>query len=206
MIYYFVNDLPDGLLLQGDLAIDTEAMGLNIHRDRLCVVQIKDSGDNVYLVHFPISNFNYSCKNLKHYLTDPYVQKIFHYARFDVAIIKHYLKIDEIPNVYCTKIASRLCRTYTDSHGLRSLVFDLLKVDLKKDQQSSNWGADSLTDAQQNYAANDVLYLHSLRNILNQMLEKNGRKNIFSRYCSFINTVCDSDLAGFNEDLFRCIG
>jgi ribonuclease D len=199
---YFFNDIPENFKLVGDLAIDTEAMGLKITRDRLCVIQICDEHNNVCLVHFPSGNFNYDCPNLKKILTDPSRQKIFHYGRFDIAIMSHYLGI-ELENVYCTKIASRLCRTYTDSHGLRSLIMDLLKVEIKKDQQSSNWGSEILTEPQKHYAANDVIHLHQLRKILNEMLRKNGRAEIAGEYFKFLLTVCKTDLLGFEEDLFR---
>lgn len=203
VINYHINDLPDNVVLHGDLAVDTEAMGLKLIRDRLCVVQICDEKGSVHLVHFPRNIYDYSAPNLKKYLTDSSRQKIFHYARFDITILKFYLGITEIPNVYCTKISSRLCRTYSDSHGLRTIVGELLKIDLKKDQQCSNWGADTLTEDQKKYAANDVLHLHALRNILNQELTKVGRLKMATKYHDFLNTVCDSDAAGFEEDLFR---
>jgi ribonuclease D len=203
MINYFVNDISDSVELFGDLAIDTEAMGLKVKRDRLCVIQICDQKGNVYIVHFPDNFYNYDCKNLKKFLCCEKRQKIFHYARFDVAIIMNYLNIDNFDNIYCTKIASRLTRTYTDSHGLKSLVSDFLKIELKKDQQSSNWGAQNLTEAQKQYAANDVIYLHSLRDHLNKMLDTAGRKEVANKYFSFVKTVCHSDLLGFDEDLFR---
>ncbi|MBQ7536763.1 MAG: ribonuclease D [Rickettsiales bacterium] len=202
---YFVNDLPKGLELEGSIAIDTEAMGLHYRdRDRLCVVQICDESGEVYLVHFPASKYDYSCPNLRRFLTDPNRQKIFHYARFDVAIMRKYLNIDKIENIFCTKIASRFARTYTDSHSLKALVSEILKVDLRKEQQCSYWGADELTDAQKGYAANDVLYLHRLRDALTDMLKKSGRYEIACKYFAFVDNVCTSDIMGFEEDLFRC--
>lgn len=202
---YFVNDLPDDIELEGDIAIDTEAMGLKYNvRDRLCVIQICDASGKVYLIHFPASNYDYSCPNLKKFLLDENRQKIFHYARFDIAIIRKYLQIDEIKNIFCTKIASRFARTYTDSHSLKTLVSEILHIELKKEQQCSYWGADELTDAQKGYAANDVLYLHALRDRLIEMLQKSGRYEIACKYFDFINSVCTSDLMGFEEDLFRC--
>ena len=202
---YFVNDLPDNLELKGSIAIDTEAMGLKINvRDRLCVIQICDESGEVYLTHFPASNYDYSCPNLKKFLLDENRQKIFHYARFDIAIMRKYLKIDSIKNIFCTKIASRFARTYTDSHSLKTLVSELLHIELKKEQQCSYWGADELTDAQKGYAANDVLFLHQLRDKLSNMLKKSGRYDIALKYMDFVDNVCTSDLMGFEEDLFRC--
>ena len=198
----FINDIPSDLCVVGDIAIDTEAMGLNILRDRLCLVQICDEKGEVSLVHFPQSNFQYECPNLIKLLTDPHRQKIFHFARFDVAIIKHYLGIEEIPNIYCTKIASRFFRTYTDSHGLRTLIMELLKVEIKKDQQCSNWGKDVLSEDQKRYAANDVIYLHRIRDELNKMFEANSeRKALVYSYFAFINTVTSADIAGFHDDM-----
>src|SRR5574344_603324 len=131
MINYFVNDLPDNLELKGSIAIDTEAMGLKINnRDRLCVIQICDESGDVFLTHFPAGKYNYECKNLRRFLLDENRQKIFHYARFDVAIMRKYLKIDSMKNIFCTKIASRFARTYSDSHGLKNLVSELLHVEL----------------------------------------------------------------------------
>lgn len=202
---YFVNDLPDYVDLKGSIAIDTEAMGLKYNiRDRLCVIQIRDESDNVYLVHFPASSYDYSCKNLKKFLLDENRQKIFHYARFDIAIMRKYLGIESIKNIFCTKIASRFARTYTDSHSLKTLVSELLHVELKKEQQCSYWGADELSNAQKSYAANDVIYLHELRNVLSDMLKKSGRYEIALNFMQFVDNVCTADMMGFDEDLFRC--
>ena len=204
-VRYFVNDLPDGLELKGSVAIDTEAMGLKYNtRDRLCVVQLCDENGLVCLVHFPASNYDYACPNLKKILLDKNRQKIFHYARFDVAIMRKYLNIDSIENIFCTKIASRFARTYTDSHSLKTLVSELLHTELKKEQQCSYWGADKLTDAQKSYAANDVIYLHRLRDILSEMLQKSDRYEIALKFMAFVDNVCTADLLGFEEDLFRC--
>lgn len=200
-----LNDLPDTAQLHGSLAIDTEAMGLKIKRDRLCLLQICDEKNNVFLVHFPAENVDYKAPNLKKYLTDKGIKKIFHFARFDIAIMQHYLKIKTIPNIFCTKIASRLTRTYTDSHGLKNLVHDLLGVEMRKDQQCSNWGNDTLTEKQKCYAARDVIYLHALEEKLSHMLHLADRQHLAQKYFEFINTVCASDLAGFEEDLFRHI-
>ena len=202
---YFVNDLPANVKLKGSIAIDTEAMGLKYNgRDRLCVIQICDESGEVYLIHFPASKYDYSCPNLKKYLKDNKVEKIFHYARFDVAIMRKYLKIKSIKNIFCTKIASRFARTYTDSHSLKTLVSELLHIELKKEQQCSYWGADELTDAQKGYAANDVLYLHKLKSKLTEMLKASGRYEIALKYMQFVDNVCTSDMMGFEEDLFRC--
>lgn len=202
---YFVNDIPENLQLKGSIAIDTEAMGLKYNeRDRLCVIQICDESGEVYLIHFPSDKYNYSCPNLRKVLTDKNVLKIFHYARFDIAIMRKYLNIDKFENIFCTKIASRFARTYTDSHSLKSLVSELLHVELKKEQQCSYWGAEQLTDAQKGYAANDVLYLHQLKDKLTNMLKVSGRYDIALKYMQFVDNVCTSDLMGFEEDLFRC--
>ena len=214
MINLHIGDLPSGVKLHGDLAIDTEAMGLQIKRDRLCLVQICDERDNIHLVHFPkpkksknapelfngIDTSIYNAPNLREYLLDSDRQKIFHYARFDVAILQHYLQIDEIPNIFCTKIASKLARTYTDYHGLRNVVNELLNVELKKEQQSSNWGASVLTEAQKHYAKNDVIHLHALRDKLIEMLEASERYDLAQKYFDFIPTLCNADLMGFSGD------
>lgn len=199
-----INDLPNFVNLIGDLAIDTEAMGLNIKRDRLCLVQICDEKGSIHLIKFSKDvngNLDYSAPNLKKLLLDEKRQKIFHYARFDVAIICHYLKIEEIKNIFCTKIASKLARTYTDHHGLRTIVGEICKVDLKKEQQSSNWGASELTLDQKKYAANDVIYLHKIREELIYMLTDSSRLDIAQKYFSFLKTVCKMDVDGFNGAL-----
>jgi ribonuclease D len=202
-INYCKNDIPDSVVLNGDVAIDTETMGLNVKRDRLCMIQICDSAKNVYLIHFPNGEYDYTCNNIKKILLDKNRQKIFHYGRFDIATIRYYLDIDAIPNVYCTKIASRFCRTYTESHGLRNLISDLLSKDIKKDQQQSNWGSPKITEEQKQYAANDVIYLHALRDELNRLLKFYNRVELAQKYFDFLDTVCSTDLVGFHEDLFR---
>lgn len=203
-ISIFTNDIPDDFVFSGSIAVDTEAMGLKIHRDRLCLVQICDEKGKIGMVHFPDSGYDYSKpKNLKALLEDKDRLKIFHYARFDVAILKKYLNIELIPNIFCTKIASRLARTYTDSHGLRSMLMDLIGVELKKEQQSSNWGSDTLTEAQKHYAANDVIYLHEAMKKLLVMLKKHNRLNIANKYFEFLDSVVETDTLGFEEDLFR---
>lgn len=199
-----INDLPEDVILKGDLAIDTEAMGLKLTRDRLCMVQICDENENVHLIHFPEGSYDYSkAINLKKYLMDESRQKIFHFGRFDIKIMRYYLELSIIPNVYCTKIASRLTRTYTDNHGLRTLVGEICKIDLNKESQKTNWGSDKLSDAQKNYAANDVIYLHKIRDKLNIMLKNNNRFEIALKYFDFLNSVVESDMIGFEEDLFR---
>ncbi len=197
------NDLPNGTILAGDIAIDTEAMGLNIPRDRLCLVQICDENGQVHLVQFKRGadgSLDYSAPNLVKLLTDAKRQKIFHYGRFDIAIMMHYLKIEKIPNVFCTKIASKMARTYTDHHGLRTIVGEIAGIDLKKEQQSSNWGADELSPDQKKYAANDVIYLHKLRERLVEMLYANNRLELANEYFSFLHNICRADLLGFIGD------
>lgn len=198
--FYHVGDLPANVKLNGDIAVDTEAMGLNNLRDRLCVVQISDGSGDAHIVHFP--NANYEAPNLKKLLSDESRCKIFHFARFDVSIIMHYLNI-KFSNVYCTKIASKLCRTYTDSHGLKDLCNTLLNIKLNKQQQTSYWGDDKLSEDQIAYAAADVLYLHELRQHLDAMLKREGRYDLALKTMSFIPTRAALDLEGWNEiDIF----
>lgn len=198
--YVHKGDLPDDVVFDGDLAVDTEAMGLNNHRDRLCVVQISDGKGDAHLVQIDPENFD--APNLKALLEDEERVKIFHYARFDVAILWHYLGAVVQP-LYCTKIASKLCRTYTDRHGFKELCRELLSQDISKQQQSSDWGADELTPEQVNYAASDVLYLHGLREKLNIMLEREGRTQMAHECFKFIPTRCALDLEGWPEtDIF----
>jgi len=194
------GDLPDGLDLGHTVAIDTEAMGLNPHRDRLCVVQLSAGDGTAHLVQ--IAAGAYDAPNLKRLLADRHVLKLFHFARFDIAILYQYLRVMPQP-LYCTKIASRLCRTFTDRHGLRDLCKDLLSVDLKKEQQSSDWGAKLLTDEQQRYAASDVLHLHALRSKLDDMLAREGRAELAQRCFEFLPARAVLDLAGWAEqDIF----
>lgn len=196
-IHSFVNDILPETEMVGDLAIDTEAMGLKTHRDRLCMIQIADQADNVFLIHFPENNFNYDCKNLKKYLINKDIQKIFHFARFDVAIIKHYLNINLLPNVFCTKIASKLTRTYTDKHSLRALVNEFCDTDLRKEQQTTNWGQENISQAQKQYAVNDVIYLLYIRKRLIQMLQNTNRVELANKYFDFLDAVTESDLLHF---------
>lgn len=187
-------------MLSGDLAIDTEAMGLNNLRDRLCVLQFSNGNGDAYLVQF--EKGQYDAPNLKRLLSDQHTTKILHYARFDMAIVKHYLGID-LPRVFCTKIASRLCRTYTDSHGLKDLCREVLGVNVSKQQQSSDWGAGELTKEQQEYAASDVLHLHELRDKLTVMLTREGRLALAQQCFAFLPTRITLDLHGWQDiDIF----
>lgn len=194
------GDLPAGLDFGKSVAIDSETLGLNPHRDRLCVVQLSSGDGNAHLVHFkePV----YDAPNLKKLLADQSVEKLFHFARFDVAIIEKYLGVTCTP-VYCTKIASRLVRTYTDRHGLKALCQELLGIDLSKQQQSSYWGTEELSPAQIEYAASDVLYLHQLQDILEGMLQREGRKEVAQACFDFLPTRARLDLAGWPDvDIF----
>lgn len=194
------NDLPDGLDLGDMVAIDSETMGLNPHRDRLCLIQLSAGDGNAHLVQF--DQGVYDAPNLKTLLTDASVLKLFHFARFDVAVIRKYLGVDCRP-VYCTKIASRLVRTYTDRHGLRDICRELLSVDISKEQQSSDWGAATLTDQQKAYAASDVLHLHALKSRLDDMLAREGRTDLAQACFDFLPFRAQLDLDGWPEiDIF----
>ncbi len=197
----FQGDLPDDLNIEGAIAIDTETRGLNIFaRDRLCVVQVGDSKGNAYLVQFREAEFD-NAKNLKRLLADSSRQKILHFARFDVAAIKKYLGV-EMQNIFCTKIASRLVRTYTDKHGLKELVREFLDIDLSKQAQCSDW-AGELSDKQIDYAAADVLYLHKLKAALEKMLIDEGRLELARKCFEFLPTRAALDMAGWpEEDIF----
>ena len=194
------GDLPAGIDFGGSVAIDTETMGLLAERDKLCLVQLS-AGDGVcHLVQ--VSDRNYEAPNLKALLTDKNVTKIFHFARFDIAMLRRYLDIECQP-IYCTKIASKLVRTYTDSHGLKDLCREILGIQLSKAQQSSDWGAETLSDDQIHYAALDVLYLHRLRESLDEMLTREGRKEMAQACFDFLPVRGDLDLAGWrDEDIF----
>jgi ribonuclease D len=194
------GDLPDISRYRGTAAVDTEAMGLDPRRDRLCVVQLSPGDGTADVVQIPSSNVN--APNLKKLLTDPSIEKIFHFARFDLAMLSQGLGVMPGP-VYCTRTASRLARTYTDKHGLKDLVRELLNVDLSKQQQSSDWGADKLTDAQLAYAASDVLYLHQLKEKLDVMLARDGRTELAAACFRFLPDRARLDLAGWAaEDIF----
>ena len=199
-ITIFQNDIPDGLDIPGDLAIDTETMGLQLNRDRLCLLQMSNGDNSAYLVQFV--NKTYNAPNLIKLLTDSNRCKIFHFARFDLAAIKKYLNVD-LENVFCTKIASRLARTYTDAHSLKELCRELLSIQLSKQQQSSYWGNDILSKEQQEYAAKDVIYLHKIRTILQEMLVKEGRMEIAHKIFAFLPTRSNLDLLGWQDiDIF----
>ncbi|MFN7613513.1 MAG: ribonuclease D, partial [Alphaproteobacteria bacterium] len=174
-VHLYQGDLPKGLQLEGDIAIDCEAMGLNPHRDRLCVVQLSDGKGDAHLVQFAADQ--YHAPHLVALLTDPQRVKIFHFGRFDIALIYHYLGALTAP-VYCTKIASRLARTFTDRHSFKDLCRELIGTDISKQQQTSDWGAATLSPEQMSYAAADVLYLHALREKLNAMLAREGRMEL----------------------------
>lgn len=199
-IHLHHGDLPADLDLGAIIAIDTETMGLDPHRDRLCLVQVS-AGDGVcHLVQFAPGAF--SAPHLTGLLADPAVLKIFHFARFDVAVLRHYLGVLPLP-VYCTKIASRLVRTFTDRHGLKDLCRDLLGIELSKQQQSSDWGAPELSDEQLRYAASDVLHLHALRAKLDEMLAREGRQGLAQACFDFLPTRALLDLGGWgSEDIF----
>jgi ribonuclease D len=194
------GDLPDGVRFGAAVAVDTETMGLRPHRDRLCLVQLSGGNGDAQIVRFAAGR--YDAPRLRALLTDPNVLKIFHFARFDIAVIKQFLGVMPQP-IYCTKIASRLCRTFTDRHGLKDLCRDLLSVELSKEQQSSDWGAAELTPAQLKYAASDVLHLHALRAKLDEMLAREGRRELADACFRFLPTRAQLDLAGWaEEDIF----
>ncbi|WP_375359509.1 ribonuclease D [Candidatus Tisiphia endosymbiont of Neophilaenus lineatus] len=199
-IIVFQNDLPEDFNIAGDLAIDTETMGLHLHRDRLCLLQLSNGDGKAYLVNF--IDKNYAAPNLKKLLLDKNRCKIFHYARFDLAAIRKYLGID-LENIFCTKISSKLVRTYTDAHGLKDLCRELLSVQISKQQQSSYWGRLDLTAEQKEYAAKDVLYLHQLRATLQDMLLVENRLDIAKQIFQFLPIRANLDLVGWNDiDIF----
>ncbi len=194
------GDLPDDLDLGPIVAIDCETMGLNPHRDRLCVIQMSGGDGNAHLVQ--VAKGQTEAPNLCKMLTDPDVLKLFHFGRFDIAALQNAFGAVTEP-VYCTKIASKLVRTYTDRHGLKNLLHELEGIDISKLQQSSDWGADTLTQAQIDYAASDVLYLHGLRDKLNAMLEREGRMEVAQACFDFLPTRAGLDLAGWPDiDIF----
>jgi len=194
------DDLPDGLDLGRMVAIDSETLGLNPFRDRLCLAQLS-AGDGVaHVVQFEPGR--YDAPNLKRLLADPKTLKLFHFARFDVAMFRRYLGVTTSP-IYCTKIASKLVRTYTDRHGLKDLVKELLGVELSKEQQSSDWGAPNLTEKQLAYAASDVAHLHKLKEALDAMLKREGREALAQACFGFLPARAELDLAGWGEvDIF----
>ncbi len=201
MNYLHQGDIPKNIIFKDTLAIDTETLGLNNVRDRLCLIQIS-SGDNTsHLIQLG-GSLGYSAPNLKKILRDNSLLKIFHFARFDLAIIKRYLGI--LPkNIYCTKIASKIARTYTDRHGLRELCKELLNIEISKQQQSSYWGGEELSKNQIKYAANDVLYLHQIKNALDQILERENRHHLLLPILKFLPMRVKLDLLGWDQvDIF----
>lgn len=198
--YLYQNDLPDDLDLGSVVAIDSETMGLHPHRDRLCVVQLSSGDGNAHLVQ--ISQDQTEAPNLCKMLADPDVLKLFHFGRFDIAVMLHRFGVTTSP-VYCTKIASKLIRTYTDRHGLKNLLHELLQVDISKQQQSSDWGTAVLSKAQIDYAASDVLYLHQLMKILTERLKREGRMEMAQACFDFLPHRAALDLAGWPDtDIF----
>jgi ribonuclease D len=200
-IHLYINDIPDNLAFSDSVAIDTEAMGLKNHRDRLCVVQLSGGDKHCHVVHFPKAEFE-KAVNLRKLLLNKSLKKIFHYARFDVAILMHTFGI-KIDNIYCTKIVSRLVRTFTSRHGLKDLCKDLLAVELSKQEQTSDWGALELTKEQLNYAATDVLHLHALKEILDRLIIRENRGELIQACFEFLPYRAQMDLlAGENFDVF----
>ncbi|WP_288904998.1 ribonuclease H-like domain-containing protein [uncultured Sneathiella sp.] len=199
-IFLHHGDLPDDVDLGSSIAVDSETMGLLPHRDRLCLVQLSSGDGNAHLVKF--DGKSYEAPNLVRQLGDPDRLKIFHFGRFDIAVMEHYLNVTCAP-IYCTKIASRLVRTFTDRHGLKNLCQEILGIDISKQQQSSDWGSDELSDAQMEYAASDVLYLHQLKTRLDQMLLREGRMELAEQCFKFLPTRAQLDLAGWMDtDIF----
>lgn len=201
-IYFHEEDLPEGVFAPGAaIAVDTETMGLITPRDRLCVVQLSDGGPDQHLVRFNPGS-DYAAPNLRAVLADPDRVKIYHYARFDLAAIQHYMGVMAAP-VYCTKIASRLVRTYTDRHGLKDLVRELLGQEISKAQQSSDWGGPVLSDAQREYAASDVRFLHAMREELDRRLAREGRTALAQACFDFLPARAMLDLSGWPDiDIF----
>ena len=198
--HLYQNDLPDGLKLGPVVAIDCETMGLNPWRDRLCVIQMSDGDGNAHIIQ--VAKGQTEAPNLCKLLTDPNTLKLFHFGRFDIAAMYHAFGALAAP-VYCTKIASRLVRTYTDRHGLKNLTQELIGLDISKQQQMSDWGSETLTDAQLEYAASDVLHLHKLKDRLDEMLAREGRTEIAQACFDFLPTRARLDLAGWPEiDIF----
>lgn len=200
-IHFHEEDLPPGVLAPGIVAVDTETLGLVTARDRLCLVQISDGGGDEHLVRFAAGSA-YAAPHLRSVLADPARLKLFHYARFDLAAIHHYLGVMAVP-VFCTKVASKLVRTYTDRHGLKDLVRELLGKEISKQQQSSDWGAPELNDAQREYAASDVRHLHAMHTILVERLARERRTALAHACFDFLPSRALLDLAGWAErDIF----
>lgn len=201
-VHFHEEDLPEGVTFaDGPIAVDTETLGLITHRDRLCLIQLSDGHGDEHLVRFAPGSA-YDAPRLKALLADPQRLKLFHYARFDLAAIYFYLGVMAAP-VFCTKIASKLTRTYTDRHGLKNLVSELLAADISKQQQLSDWGAPELNEAQREYAASDVRFLHRLREVLAQRLEREQRTDMAQACFDFLPTRARLDLAGWSDkDMF----
>ena len=201
-IFLHQNDLPDGLRLGPIVAIDTETMGLDPRRDRLCVVQLSDGKGDAHLVQ--IARGQKTAPNLERLLTDPATLKLFHFGRFDIAALKQAFGVTTAP-VWCTKIASKLIRTFTDRHGLKYLLLELVGVDVSKQQQTSDWGSEELTEAQKEYAASDVLYLHRLKAELEERLLREGRMDLAQRCFAFLPVRAELDLLGWDDahDIFQ---
>ncbi len=200
-VYLHEEDLPAGVLAPGPVAVDTETMGLVTARDRLCLLQISDGQGDEHLVRFAAGS-DYAAPNLRAVLADPARLKLYHFARFDLAAIQYYLKVMAAP-VFCTKIASKLVRTYTDRHGLKELVRELLGKEISKQQQSSDWGAPTLSDAQQDYAASDVRYLHAMHGIFVERLAREGRTEVAQACFEFLPTRSLLDIGGWaDRDIF----
>ena len=199
-VYHHRGDLPAGLSFPNGVAVDTETLGLSLVRDALCVVQLSAGDGNAHVVQ--LERPGYDCPNLKALLSDPGVEKILHFARFDVAMVRRHLGVALTP-VFCTKIASKLARTYTDRHGLKDVARELVGIELSKQQQSSDWGAQTLSPAQLEYAASDVLHLHALRDRLSEMLAREGRLDLARACFAFLPTRAELDLGGWAEaDIF----
>ena len=200
-IHHHEGDLPSSVKFEGSVAIDTETMGLNPFRDALCVVQLSDGKGDAHVIR--LKRPDYDCPNLKALVSNPKVLKIFHFARFDLGMIQQWLGAPCFP-VYCTKIASRLARTYTDRHSLKEIARELLNIDMSKAQQSSDWGAAALSEAQLSYAAYDVLYLHEIKSKLDAMLAREGRTELAQAAFGFLPSRARLDLAGWpNSDIFE---
>ena len=197
--HLYKNDLKDNISFGNIIAIDTEAMGLDPARDRLCLIQLYDGKGDCHMVQF--ENDHQSSPNLVKLLVDQNIQKIFHYARFDMAALKHALKID-VKNIYCTKIASKIARTYTNNHGLKDLCKELLNIEISKKQQSSDWGNVSLSKDQIVYAANDVIHLHEIKNKLDSILIRENRQPLVDACINFLPTRVELDLRGWENDIF----
>ncbi len=193
------DDLPSDLDLGNEIACDCETMGLEPKRDPLTLVQISTGNNDCHIIK--LNRKEYKAVNLVKILTNQKINKIFHFARFDVAVLQHFLKVD-VRNIYCTKIASKIARTYTDKHGLKDLVKEIIGIDMSKQLQSSDWGAEKLTEKQLKYAATDVIYLHQLKKELNKILIRENRMELLDKCLKFIKTRVDLDLSDYKNDIF----